>query len=174
MATIVYIALQQYKLWDIAFGKSSRISAKFRNAFCADAPSMLTYPYFWKNLEHTSQYISSSCVQFHNKKHFRRLLDVSMQRSLRFLLLSDVVDSSQLLATWRCNANGLLSFIPCILTGIVWVNHVCNLDLYAGSLLILKTHSSFDTDFRRDDSYRVMLAMEFCDAQTTFCSLCVA
>ena len=112
-----------------------------------------SYPCFLKIFERTSIHNSTAMVfllnlcpslvsrlQFHNKKYFCGLLHIFMQH----IGTSCSLLSSQVLATWRC---ALLSFIPSILNGTVRINFVCNLDLYAGSLPALITHSSSVTDF---------------------------
>ena len=114
-----------------------------------DEQCMLTYHCFLKILEQLSMHNStamvfllnlcsplvSSRLQFHNKKYFCGLLLVFMQ----YIGTSCCPLTSQMLATWRC---ALLSFFPSILNGTVRINFVCYLDLYAGSMPVLITHSS--------------------------------
>ena len=96
------IILQQYKLWNFAFGKSSQITRISEMPTVRDAPRIMTYPYFWKSYERLCTHNSAALVlllnvfspslsslqRFCHKKYFRKLVYICMQRSLKMLMLS--------------------------------------------------------------------------------------
>ena len=138
---------------------------------------MLSYPYFWKILQRTNIQDSAALVlllnvlsptiaslaQFRKKKYFRRLLYMSMQRSLRMLLLSAIYAAACHNEIIRRRSTNIYPLDP------DWRSKP-PLRFFSPCWQCQEADTTFDFRFRfrRDDFHHFMNAMGFCDAPNSF------